>query len=340
MSSNRRWKVRPEGSNWGEFGDDDELGRLNLITPAAVRRGAAEIHRGISFCLSLPLDLPGGSDLSPLRRPPVLAPVATRRAFIFNHPLTGGNPDHTDVVCDDAVHLYTQYSTQWDALSHVSSLFDADGDGIPEIVYYNGFRAGIDIISPADERSGQPGAGKLGIEKMAEKAIQSRGIFVDLAAKYGRRRQFVGFEELMQALGGQAIEQGDILCLYSGFADLIVEMAGKPNMEILEKSCAVLDGRDVRLQNWIAASGLAAIVADNYAVEGIPARFPLDGRHPAWPLHELCLVKLGLPLGELWYFEQLAVWLRAERRNRFFLTAPPLRLPHAVGSPLTPVATV
>lgn len=29
----QRWKNRPEGSNWGDFGPDDQLGRMNLITP-------------------------------------------------------------------------------------------------------------------------------------------------------------------------------------------------------------------------------------------------------------------------------------------------------------------
>jgi hypothetical protein len=29
----KRWKHRPEGSTWGDWGDDDQLGRLNLITP-------------------------------------------------------------------------------------------------------------------------------------------------------------------------------------------------------------------------------------------------------------------------------------------------------------------
>ena len=29
----QRWRRRPEGSNWGDFGPDDELGRLNLLTP-------------------------------------------------------------------------------------------------------------------------------------------------------------------------------------------------------------------------------------------------------------------------------------------------------------------
>ena len=37
---------------------------------------------------------------------------------------------------------------------------------------------------------------------------------------------------------------------------------------------------------------------------------------------------------------ELADWLRANGRNRFLFTGPPLRLPGAVGSPATPVATV
>jgi hypothetical protein len=45
-------------------------------------------------------------------------------------------------------------------------------------------------------------------------------------------------------------------------------------------------------------------------------------------------------LGEIWYLSELAQWLRRNGRSRFLLTAPPLRLPGAVGSPLTPVGTV
>ena len=58
------------------------------------------------------------------------------------------------------------------------------------------------------------------------------------------------------------------------------------------------------------------------------------------PLHEHCLFKNGIHLGEMWYLTELAGWLRNHGRNRFLLTAPPLRLPGAVGSPATPVATV
>jgi hypothetical protein len=58
------------------------------------------------------------------------------------------------------------------------------------------------------------------------------------------------------------------------------------------------------------------------------------------PLHEHCLFKNGIHLGEMWYLTELARWLRSRSRSRFLLTAPPLRLPGAVGSPATPVATV
>src|ERR1700760_3104221 len=71
----KRWTRRPEGSTWGDWGDDDELGRINLLTPAKVLEGVREVEAGISFCLSLPLDYPGGNALNQRRYPPMLAPT-------------------------------------------------------------------------------------------------------------------------------------------------------------------------------------------------------------------------------------------------------------------------
>jgi kynurenine formamidase len=101
----------------------------------------------------------------------------------------------------------------------------------------------------------------------------------------------------------------------------------------------VLDGRDAKLLQWVTDSGLTALIADNYAVEAHPATSH-PGSCAALPLHEHCLFKLGVNLGEIWYLTELADWLRQNGRCRFLLTAPPLRLPGAVGSPATPVATV
>ena len=337
-----RWKRRPEGSTWGDFGPDDQLGRLNLLTPEKLRQAAAEVREGRAFCLSLSLDYPGGNKLNPRRHPPQLRPTELRGEPFMNHLLTHVDPRFTDVICDDQVTLCLQYSTQWDSFAHVGALFDADGDGTAEKVYYNGYRAHEHVLSPGDSGP-NASATALGIETFAARAIQGRGVLVDLHAHFGRARELVDYERLRQILerDGVQIERGDMLLLHSGFAQLVFEMQREPDAELLHGACAVLDGRDPKLLQWISDSGIAALCADNYAVEAYPARAPAsEGPRPALPLHEHCLFKLGVPLGELWWLTELAAWLRAHDRHHFLLTAPPLRLPGAVGSPVTPVATV
>ncbi|WP_420391221.1 cyclase family protein [Acuticoccus sp.] len=335
-----RWTRRPEGSNWGDFGPDDQVGRMNLVTREARLRGVREVTEGIAFCLSLPLDYPGGNALVRHRHPPKfhIAERAGRTNYHFEMSHVCGA--FSDAICDDAVTLFTQYSTQWDSLAHVGSRFDADGDGEAEIVYYNGFRAGTDIVAPGGVR--EAGADRLGIENLAVTAVQTRGVLVDLEREHGRTRALISYDDLMRTMDAQgaAVEPGDILCLYTGFADVVLSMERSPDPETLHSSCAVLNGRDARLLNWITDSGIAALCADNFAVEGYPAEPGEGERYAGLPLHEHCLFKLGLHLGELWYFSEVAAWLRGAGRTGFLLTAPPLRLPRAVGSPTTPVATV
>ena len=353
----QRWKHRPEGSNWGDFGPDDQAGRLNLITAQKVREGMAEVREGLTFCLSLPLDYPGGNVLNPRRHPPVLRPTLRNGRPNMNYRLFQDDETQTDVISDDIAILHLQYSTQWDSLAHVGQLFDANGDGIPEAVYYNGYRAGQEVVGPesADDAGAGPGgtpgtsatqrstssANALGIENMAQRCVQGRAVMIDLRAHFGDERVAVGYEQLMEVLAADkvVVEPGDMVCLHTGFSDRLLGMGRKPDAGALDKLCAVLDGRDQRLLRWITDSGLAVLVADNYAVEAHPAT-----SHPgccaALPLHEHCLFKLGVHLGEIWHLSPLASWLRAQGRSRFLLTAPPLRLPGAVGSPVTPVGTV
>lgn len=341
-----RWKHRPEGSTWGDWGADDQVGRLNLLTAEKVRQGMAEVREGITFCLSLPLDYPGGNLLNPRRTPPVLHPTGDADAPRFNYPMSKVDPHYNDIVSDDRVLLTLQYSTQWDSLAHIGNHFDADGDGKPEPLYYNGWRAGSDVVGPHDYGTGASGgkessARKLGIENMAVKCVQGRGVLIDLEHHFGRARTQIGYDEMMRAMHVDRVEveSGDMVVLHTGFATMIMEMKRQPD-ESLHNACAVLNGRDKRLLNWITDSGLSVLIADNYGVEGVPALPGSGDCHAGFPLHEHCLFKLGVHLGELWYLHELATWLRAKGRNRFLLTAPPLRLPGAVGSPATPVATV
>ena len=344
-----RWKNRPEGSNWGEFGPDDQRGRMNYVTREKVLQGIAEVKEGVTFCLSLPLDYPGGSVLNPRRGPPRLAATLRDGKQNFCYPLENDTPGVTDVVCDDVVLLTLQYSSQWDSFAHIGSRFDADGDGKAEIVFYNGFRAGQDIVQGSQRENAEPWARyegtqakALGIQNLAEHGAQGRGVLVDLHFHFHRERKAVGYDDLMRVMEKDrvVVEKGDMVCLYTGFADVILELQKRADPKLLHGTCSGLDGRDAKLLQWISDSGLACLIADNYAVELIPTSLTNPKPHAAMPLHEHCLFKNGIHLGEMFYLSELARWLRAHGRNRFLLTAPPLRLPGAVGSPPAAVATV
>ncbi len=358
--STPRWQQSPPGSHWGEFGANDQLGRMNLVNAAKVLQGVAEVRTGQTFCLSLPLDVPGGQALNPRRIPPRRSSVlrdgksAGQQGFCWSY--QSEDPDLTDVVNDDVVLMSLQYSTQWDSLAHVGSHFDADGDGVAEAVFYNGHRAGA-AIHPGQEdpqapepwaRYPDPQAGALDIAGLAAHGAQGRGVMIDLEHHIGRQRQAVGYDALMRILDADdvVIELGDMVCLHTGFADTLLTMNRQPDVAHLHATGSGLDGHDARLLNWITDTRLACLLADNPAVELVVPKLasaiqtgqPL--RQPRLPLHEHCLFKNGIHLGELWYLTELAHWLRQHGRSRFLLTAPPLRLPGAVGSPATPIATV
>jgi hypothetical protein len=106
------------------------------------------VREGLTFCLSLPLDYPGGNILNPRRHPPRRFATVRDGKANYNFPLSREVPEFTDVISDDAVLIHTQYSTQWDSLAHVGAEFDADGDGKAEVVYYNGWRGGEDVLGP------------------------------------------------------------------------------------------------------------------------------------------------------------------------------------------------
>jgi kynurenine formamidase len=350
----KRWKHRPPGSTWGDWGDDDELGRINLLTPEKVLQGVREVEAGISFCLSLPLDFPGGNALNQRRYPPRLAPTEDMEGnadTFYNVHMSEmkewGDPRYIDVWADDNVTLSLQYSTQWDSLAHVGAEFDVDGDGTERPVYYNGYRAGTDLAGPsADARGDGSGhacfAHHLGLEHMAFHGVQGRGVLIDLVHHLGHEWRAVDratLEEIMAA-DNVVVEPGDMLLFHTGFATEILAMDRNPDPRKIFTMCTYLDARDPSLLDWIAESQISALVADNYAVEGLLGKDRDPSRHSFLPIHHLCLFKLGVPLGEMWYLHELAAWLREHNRSRFFLTAPPLRLPGAVGCPLTPVATV
>ncbi len=145
-------------SNWGRWGDDDQRGTLNFITPEAVRRGVAAVRRGVSFSLSIPYDEEGPqTGVIPGRINP------KRTMIMANAPFTGDPADFT--TSDDLVEMGVQAATHWDGLAHVGY----------EGLLYNDT---ADSVVTQDA-----GAAELGIEHYGP--IVTRGVLLDIARLKG-----------------------------------------------------------------------------------------------------------------------------------------------------------
>ena len=96
----------PPGNAWGLFGPKDELGMLNLLTPAVVVSAAKEIVSGTRISLDWPLNKP-------------LYPCFGRSAFEqrLHSQARGERKANDDILC-----FNTQGSSQWDGFRHYGKL--------------------------------------------------------------------------------------------------------------------------------------------------------------------------------------------------------------------------
>ena len=94
------YKDGPKGNAWGLFGQDDECGMLNLLTPENTTNAAREIVDGTRVSTDWPLN-----SMSP--------PCFGRRPLI--HTLKEKAPR---TVNDDELTFNTQSSSQWDGFRH------------------------------------------------------------------------------------------------------------------------------------------------------------------------------------------------------------------------------
>ena len=97
----------PPGNAWGSFGNTDELGMLNLLTPPVVAAAAKEILSGVRISLDWPLNKP-------------IYPSYGRDPYIHEIKQRGGQDR---VVNDDILTFNTQCSTQWDGFRHYGSVW-------------------------------------------------------------------------------------------------------------------------------------------------------------------------------------------------------------------------
>ncbi|ADT98499.1 MULTISPECIES: cyclase family protein [Mycolicibacterium] len=321
-------KAADEVRNWGRWGDDDEVGTLNFITPEKVAEAARLVTQGKVISLGGDFSSGGPQGAFKFRQNPVhvmtvdggdastlveYGPKWLRNAVAAD--MSAFFADNPFRFNDDIIVMPLQAATQWDAMSHVYY----------EDKLYNGF--------PADSVTSF-GAFHLGIEKVDRKGITSRGVLLDVVAHRGadvfcEPGEPITPDELDEIVARQQVDirSGDIVVVHTGWwTRFLATGDGGEAGSGLHWTCA----------KWLHRHEVAAVASDNLMVEDPNPANGVEGTF--LPMHMLCLRDMGLMLGEYWDLGPLAADCAADGVYEFQLVAPPLKVVGAVGAPVSPIA--
>ncbi|MFD7699319.1 cyclase family protein [Streptomyces caelestis] len=309
-------------SNWGRWGEDDVLGTLNFLDEGKRREGAALVRRGASFSLSQRFDMNGPQKGWRRRTNPVHTMLDTGADAAlgnqgFPHGLGGA---------DDVITMPLQCSTQWDGLGHI---FDHGRA-------WNG--------RPAEKVVTSDGDLVTGIEHMAPH-VAGRGVLLDVGRVVGEDGElpdgFAITEEHLTATAaahGVSVGRGDIVLVRTGQLARVRRRgsshAGGGGGGWGEYAGGPAPGLSFTTAGWLHGTEIAAIATDTWGFEVRPNEF----EHAFQPLHQVVIPHIGLLIGEMWDLDALAGDCAADGVYEFWLTAAPLPITGAVGSPVNPIA--
>ena len=263
----QRWKQRPPGSNWGEFGPDDQRGRIELRD---ARKGAAGRRGGEGGHQLLPVAAARLSrrqqSLNPRRNPPRLAADRAQRqaelllirSAAMTRPDRRGlrRPGAADAAVLDAVGQLRPHRQP----------FDADGDGRRRDRVLQRLPRRPDIVGPAKAGTrkasgavgGHPARRRVGIENMAEHGVQGRGVMIDLRRAFRPRRAAGRLrradERAWRTTASRSRRATWCACTPASPTSSST-WAASPTTSCCTRPGAALDGRDERLLQWIADIG-------------------------------------------------------------------------------------
>ncbi|HEX3402067.1 MAG TPA: cyclase family protein [Acetobacteraceae bacterium] len=284
---------------WQRWGEADERGALNHISATQVQQAAAMVRSGGVLSLAQPL--------SP--RTPVPRHRAGVQRFMGRDGgdyAAGARRPGGFQFAEDTVVLPLHIGTHIDALCH--AWYD---DAL-----YNGF--------PGSGTRSTSGATRCGIDKMGP--VVGRGVLLDVAGLEGdplRDGTAIGPHDLERAAkrAGTDVGKGDIVLIRTGWA----EHQGRADSVSFDSE----PGLDVDAALWLADREIAALGADNFAVEVIPF-----AQGTVFPVHQRLIRDFGVPLLEGLLLQELA----ATGRREFLFVASPLPVVGGTGSPINPIA--
>jgi kynurenine formamidase len=304
-------------SNWGRWGDEDQLGTLNLITPELRRRAAALITEGVVVPLGMDLD-PGAPD--PLSRGTQVRLEPIRYAM---GRMTAARERLTLTPHGSLTHLDSPAHIAWDGS------------------IYNGWTTAAAF--------GPSGVTRLSVHQ-ARAGIVTRGVLLDIAAVRGADSLEDGDgvfpEDLLAAEERQGIRvaEGDVLIVRTGYLTRALRSDGNDDhyggVGYHASALPLLHERGVAV---IASDALNDMNPSGYAFDGpaTPAAFDrldVETASLAFPVHAIALTAMGAWLLDHVEVEELALTCRHLGRWEFFVSVEPLRMVGSTGSHVNPLA--
>ena len=291
------------------WGPNDEIGRLNLITPESQAAILSRVLGGKNYDLSVEyfIGMPSWQAAGdPHYR---MWMTHTPHGTVIDDPLNLGRSMNEHVsYTGAAISMYTHMGTHIDALNH----FGLDGK------IWNGFSAA--------EHAGDRGWQVAGAEKIPP--IIARGVLIDVAAAKGLDMLPEGYrvtrDDLIKALEKQktVLRAGDVVLIRTGrmqlYADADAYMANPPGMGLEAARFLVEEG------------GAMIVGADNLSFEAFPSELETD----YVPVHTYLLAEQGTPIIELVYLEELS----RDRVFEFAFIGGSLKLRGADAAPIRPIA--
>lgn len=292
-------------SNWGRWGDDDELGTINLLTPERAMAAAAAVSEGRSI---------------PLGRTLTVRPAADNPQPLLHLMKSSG---------ESAAAVGGSHASEWFGLAYhgfAVTHLDAHSHQFVDGVMYNG--------RPAALVSTRTGAAVGSVLPMA-RGLVGRGVLLDAprAAGDGWLEPGAGLEpadlDRIAAAQGTELRAGDLVLVRTG------RDARAASHGAIDPLTAGSPGLTGRCLTWLREHDVSVLGSDaqNDVMQ------PGAAAHPM-PVHAGALTRLGLPLLDNLLLEELATACARRGRWDVLLVVAPLALARFTGSPVNPIAVL
>lgn len=290
--------------DWAEsrWGEDDQLGAANLMTPERTKLAAGLVTEGKVYSLGIVV----GPD-TPAFPPRTLSLTVLQPGQNGN----SGLGDNTFTYNDDIFMGWLGIGPQIDGLGHSGE----------NHMYYGG--RGYGDFAPAS------GLTELGLDKLP--GLVGRGVLLDMAEHFETDMIEEGVayteEDIRAAAEAQGVElrEGDVVLFHSNWMELLDGENPDP-----ERFGAAEPGLGVSGAEYLAGLGVMAVGADTWGMEVVPAE--TEGQ--AFRAHQILQTHNGIYILENMDTRELA----ADGVNEFLFVLGQARLKGAVQMIINPIA--